>query len=57
MALNMHHAVYEARELIPVNDLTVLLKGMTAMRLRIITKGGVFGEDCIILFQRPGAGG
>tara|TARA_B110001452_G_scaffold132915_1_gene110508 strand:+ start:2099 stop:4573 length:2475 start_codon:yes stop_codon:yes gene_type:complete len=48
VALNMHHAVYEARELIPVNDLTVLLKGMTAMRLRIITKGGVFGEDAII---------
>ena len=48
VALNMQHAIYEARELIPVQDLTVLIKGMTAMRLRIITKGGVFGEDCII---------
>ena len=42
VALNMYHAVYEARELIPVNDLTVLLKGMTAMRLRITSRRVVF---------------
>ena len=54
VALNMQHAVYEARELIPVQDLTVLIKGMTAMRLRIITKGGVFGDDCIIDARHAG---
>ena len=26
----------------------MLTKGMTAMRLKIVTKGGVFGEDCIL---------
>lgn len=44
----MHHVVYEAQEQVPVHELTVLIKGMIAQRLKITTKGGVFGEECII---------
>ena len=47
-ALHMHHVVYESQEQVPVHDLTVLIKGMISQRLKITTKGGVFGEDCII---------
>jgi len=53
-ALHMHHAVYEAQERMPIEDLTVLIKGMVALRLKITTKGGVFGEDCIIAEQHAG---
>ena len=44
----MQHVVYESQEQVPVHDLTVLIKGMIAQRLKITTKGGVFGEECII---------
>ena len=32
LALNMNYSIYEARELIPVNDLMVVLEGMVAIR-------------------------
>ena len=44
----MQHVVYESQEQVPVHDLTVLIKGMIAQRLKLTTKGGVFGEECII---------
>lgn len=54
IALNMHHAVYETKERMPTVDLTVMLKGMAALRLKISTKGGVFGEDCLIPEKHSG---
>merc|ERR1719409_1306463 len=48
VALNLHGAVYETRETLPTVDLTVLMKGMAAMKLRIFSKGTVLGTDCVI---------
>jgi potassium voltage-gated channel Eag-related subfamily H protein 7 len=53
-ALHMHHAVYESHEQMPIEDLTVLIKGMVAQSLKITSKGGVFGEECIIPEQHSG---
>ena len=50
----MHHAVYESHEQLPIEDLTVLIKGICAQSLKITSKGGVFGEDCIIPKQHSG---
>ena len=47
-ALALRAAVYEAREQMPVTDLTVITMGITARRLLISTKGDVLGIDCII---------
>jgi len=52
VALNLQGAVYEAREVLPCSDLTVLEKGMAAKRLFIFTKGAVLGTDCLIPDER-----
>ena len=48
VALSLKASVYETRELIMSEDLTVIVKGMCARKLRIMVKGAVFGVDCII---------
>lgn len=52
VALNLSGAVYEARETLPTVDLTVVMKGMAARRLRIHSKGTVLGTDCVIPDER-----
>lgn len=54
IALNMGVSVYESQELVPTDDLTIITKGMVAMRLHILGKGAVLGLDCIILDQHAG---
>jgi len=48
VALNLYGAVYEAREVLPFVDLTVIAKGMAARKLRIFSKGATLGTDCVI---------
>ena len=38
----------------PIEDLTVMIKGMVAQRLKVTSKGGVFGQECIIAEQHSG---
>ena len=54
IALNMGVSVYEAQEMVPTDDLTILTKGLVALRLRILGKGAVLGSDCIILDKHAG---
>ena len=54
VALNLHGAVYEAREVLPTVDLTVVMKGMAARKLRIFSKGSILGADCVIPDARIG---
>lgn len=48
VSLNMKAAVYEAKELLPVVDLTVITKGIVAINLVMKRRGRVLGVDCII---------
>ena len=48
VALNLTTTVYEAREVIPTYDLTVIVRGVVARRLVMLTKGAVLGTDCVI---------
>ena len=52
VALSLKASVYETRELIMSEDLTVIVKGMCARKLRIMVKT-VFGVDCIIPTTTP----
>tara|TARA_B110001452_G_C15232388_1_gene426830 strand:+ start:798 stop:2603 length:1806 start_codon:yes stop_codon:yes gene_type:complete len=54
IALNMGVSVYEAQEMVPTEDLTIITKGMVALKLHILGKGAVLGIDCIILDQHAG---
>ena len=54
VALNLHGAIYEAREVLPTVDLTVVMKGMAARKLRIFSKGSILGADCVIPDARIG---
>lgn len=49
VALNLYGAVFEAREVLPTVDLTVISKGLAARRLVIHTKGAVLGMVCDLL--------
>ena len=48
VALNLQHHVYEARECITPDALTVIHSGLCARRLLVLTRGGVLGIDVII---------
>ena len=48
VALNLQATVYEAREVVPTVDLTVIDRGVVARRLVMQTKGSVLGTDCVI---------
>ena len=52
VALNLYGAVYEAREVLPTVDLTVIMKGMAARKLKLFTKGATLGTDCVIPYER-----
>lgn len=54
VALNLYGAVYEAREVLPTVDLTVISSGMAARRLLIFSKSSVLGTECIIPDERQG---
>ena len=48
VALNLHHHVYEARERIMPDALTVIASGLCARRLLVMTRGAVLGVDVVI---------
>jgi hypothetical protein len=48
VALNLQPCLYEAREVVPTTDLTVIDSGVVARRLVMLTKGAVLGTDCVI---------
>ena len=52
VALNLYGAVYDVREVLPTIDLTVIMKGMAARKLRIFAKGATLGTDCVIPDER-----
>ena len=52
VALNLYGAVYDVKEVLPTVDLTVVMKGMAARKLRIYTKGATLGTDCVIPDER-----
>ena len=54
VALNLHSHIFEAREVLPQVDLTVITKGMAARKLRIFSTGTVLGTDCVIPDERIG---
>lgn len=48
VALNLTPAVFEAREIIPTGDLTIIDRGVASLRLVMLGKGMALGKDCVI---------
>jgi len=48
LAISLQQAIYESNEVIQMNKLTVILKGLVARRIHLLGHGQVLGEDVII---------
>mmetsp|Transcript_67374 Transcript_67374/g.184778 ORF Transcript_67374/g.184778 Transcript_67374/m.184778 type:complete len:561 (+) Transcript_67374:1002-2684(+) len=54
VALSLQQAIYETHEVIQMNKLTIILKGLVARRIHLLGHGQVLGEDCIIEDRHSG---
>ena len=48
VALNLSPSVFEAREILPTSDLTIIDRGVASLRLVMLGKGSALGKDCVI---------